>query len=223
MSPLLSRFILHAVDGPPGDNYLLSPPRNYAFLSLDKKKLGGIIEKPKKAVSRKCIGLLIDRGNTHPWVFPAGACRRYRGATAVLTHAVGTLYILILSPYKCFTVYKVPLGDGVDLLSRGGRKSKRGKVRRSNDTCTGLTCSTACAAAGMLRVPGMRFDDVCMTGGLGVFTLSWFDLLLLRTSNTHITNRGYDWHKGGSLEHRCRCTAVAVLLLYCCCTVVYHN
>ena len=51
-----------------------------------------------------------------------------------------------------------------------------------------------------------------LTVALDVLMLSWSDLLeLLCTSHTHIHPRD-DWHKGYSLEHGCRCIAVAVLL-----------
>ena len=62
----------------------------------------------------------------------------------------------------------------------------------------------------MLRIPGMRSDDVYWTVALD-------DLVLLCTSHTHI-HRDY-WHKGETLEHGCRCTAAAVLLLDCCISV----
>ena len=54
------------------------------------------------------------------------------------------------------------------------------------------------------------FDYYCCIGRVNVEMLSWFDLLLLCTSHTHI-HRDY-WHKGESLEHGCRCIAAAVLL-----------
>ena len=78
-------------------------------------------------------------------------------------------------------------------------------------TCTGLSYGTEFV------------DTVCfaylMCGStmcvrlLDVLLLSWLDLLLLCTSHNHI-HCDY-WHKGESLERGCRCTAAAVLLLYC--------
>ena len=68
-------------------------------------------------------------------------------------------------------------------------------------------------------MPGMRSDDVCSTVELDVLMLSWFNLLLLSTSHTHI-HRDY-WHQGESLERVCRCTAAAVLSLYCCILLVW--
>ena len=38
----------------------------------------------------------------------------------------------------------------------------------------------------MLRVPGLRSDDVRLTAALDVFILWWLDLLLLCTSHTYI-------------------------------------
>ena len=42
--------------------------------------------------------------------------------------------------------YKVPLWDGIDLISRGCRKSKMGNTGVPT-ICTGLSFSTDCAAA----------------------------------------------------------------------------
>ena len=60
----------------------------------------------------------------------------------------------------------------------------------------------------MLRIPGVRSDDVCSTAALRVVMLSWFDLLLLCTSHTHIHD-DY-WRKGESLRRGYRCTAAAL-------------
>ena len=59
---------------------------------------------------------------------------------------------------------------------------------------------------------------MCLTVALDVLMLSRFDLLLLRTSHTHI-HREY-WHKGESLERDCRCAASAALLLLFFCVLL---
>ena len=104
-------------------------------------------------------------------------------------------------------IYKISLRDGVDLISRGRRKLKRGNtgVPMIRMGC----CSFFCCC--VLRIPGVRSDDVCLIAGLEVKMLSWFDLLLLCTNHMHIHR---DWHEGESLEHRCRCTTAAVLYAY---------
>ena len=80
-------------------------------------------------------------------------------------------------------------------------------------TCTGMSYAAVLrfCCCRMLRILGVRSDDVCLTAvASGVLMLSWFDILLLCTSHTHI-HRDY-WHKGESLEHGCRCIGTANLL-----------
>ena len=107
------------------------------------------------------------------------------------------------------TWYKGPLRDGVAFISRGRRKSKRGKTGVPI-ICTGLSYGTDFA----LRIPGMRSDDVCSTVALDVLVLTWFDPLLLCNSHTHVTPRLLAQRRevGARLPlYRCYCTAVHFL------------
>ena len=64
-------------------------------------------------------------------------------------------------------------GNGIDLVSRGRRKSKRG------NTGVPTICMSYCfCCCCMLRTPGMRPDGVCLIVALDVTMLSWLDILL---------------------------------------------
>ena len=116
--------------------------------------------------------------------------------------------------FGILTAHKASLRHGVDLISGGRRKSKRGNTGVPM-ICTGLIYSRFCSFC-MRRVPYEVRRSVfdCCVGRVNHIMLSWFDLLLLFTSHTPI--HGDYWHKGESLERGCRCTAAAILLLYCC-------
>ena len=72
----------------------------------------------------------------------------------------------------------------------------------------------------MLRLHGMRSDDVSVVVALDVKTLSWFDLLLCAN---YPNIRRDCWNKGESLKHGCRCTAAAAVVLLCTEFVTAHT
>ena len=128
------------------------------------------------------------------------SCRRNDGACVTYTS-----YVLC----DIGRFYQPPR-DGVDLIFRGA--SKREKAGVSMMCIVSLLLLLLYVWCTWYEVRRCVF--VCWIGRVNHVMLSWLDLLLLCANHTHM-RRDY-WHKGESLEHGCRCTAAAVLLLYCC-------
>ena len=104
-------------------------------------------------------------------------------------------------------LYKVLLVDGVDVISRGRQRERRGD-RRSSDTYE--LPGTAFATAVCFVYLVLRSDDVCLMVELAVKMLSCRSSLSYCAPITHIHRDC--WHKGKNIEHGRRCTAAEVLL-----------
>ena len=120
----------------------------------------------------------------------------------------------VLSNITC----KVPLRDGVDFISRGRLKFKRTNTGVPM-ICTGMSYSSqycVCRCC-MLRMAGMRSDDVCLIVALGVLLLKCVgrgSISCCCAPATRIYIHRDCWPKKRELGAR--------LQLYrCCCTAVY--